>query len=120
MDKLLTAESRERDDLRALFGHAIAVFASLTGPDHVVETASPAFFATVGTERTGVPLNDLLPETADHGFVARLDGVYRTGEAYTGRDVRVMLGTGPDAREAYFDFTYEPRRGPTARSPVSG
>ncbi|MFF5233319.1 GAF domain-containing protein [Dactylosporangium sp. NPDC000521] len=99
-------------DLRALFGQSSAVFASLTGPAHVIEAANPAFFATIGEERdrTGVALVELMPELAGQGFIALLDEVYRTGEPYTGRDVRVVLGAGPSPREAYFDFTYEPRR----------
>ncbi|MEV4703197.1 GAF domain-containing protein [Actinoplanes sp. NPDC049316] len=99
-------------DLRALFGQSIAVFASLTGPAHVVETANPAFFATIGEERarTGVPVAELMPELAGQGFVDLLDRVYRTGEPYTGRDARVVLGAGAQAREVFFDFTYEPRR----------
>ncbi|MFE9957430.1 GAF domain-containing protein [Micromonospora sp. NPDC005299] len=100
------------EDLRALFGQSIAVFASLAGPAHLVETANRAFFAAIGEERarTGVELAELMPELAGQGFIALLDQVYRTGEPYTGRDVRVVLGTGPHAREAFFDFTYEPRR----------
>lgn len=100
------------EDLRALFGQSIAVFASLAGPAHVVDTANPAFFATIGKERarTGVAIAELLPELAGQGFIALLDEVYRTGEPYTGRDARVVLGTGPQVREAFFDFTYEPRR----------
>jgi hypothetical protein len=100
------------EDLRALFGQSTAVFASLAGPAHLVQTANPAFFATIGEERarTGVALADLLPELADQGFIARLDEVYRTGEPYTGRDLRVVLGTGPHTREAFFDLTYESRR----------
>ncbi|MEU8611883.1 PAS domain-containing protein, partial [Actinoplanes sp. NPDC048791] len=101
-----------QEDLRALFGQSIAVFASLAGPAHVVEAANPAFFAAVGADRTrtGVPLAELLPELADQGFFALLDQVYATGEPYTGRDARVVLGAGPHARELFFDFTYEPRR----------
>jgi GAF domain-containing protein len=100
------------EDVRALFGQSIAVFASLRGPTHVVEAANPAFFATIGEDRarTGVPLAELMPELAGQGFITLLDEVHRTGEPHTGRDVRVVLGTGPDAREAFFDFTYEPRR----------
>lgn len=100
------------EDLRSLFGQSIAVFASLAGPTHRVESANPAFFAAIGEERarTGAALVDLMPELAGQGFIALLDEVYRTGEAYTGRDVRVVLGAGPQAREAFFDFTYEPRR----------
>ncbi|MGW0502875.1 GAF domain-containing protein [Micromonospora sp. NPDC003241] len=100
------------DDLRTLFGQSIAVFASLTGPTHLLEAANPAFFTTIGQERarSGVPLADLMPELAGQGFIDLLDQVYRAGEPYTGRDVRVVLGTGPQARETFFDFTYEPRR----------
>ncbi|XTZ13236.1 GAF domain-containing protein [Micromonospora echinospora] len=95
-----------------MFGQSIAVYASLSGPAHLVETANPAFFATIGEERarTGVALAELMPELTEQGFITLLDQVYRTGEPYTGRDVRVVLGTGPHARETFFDFTYEPRR----------
>ncbi|MFC8293928.1 SpoIIE family protein phosphatase [Streptomyces sp. NPDC057242] len=100
------------DDLRALFGQSMAVFASLAGPAHMLETANPAFFAAIGgpeRTRTGVPLGQLMPELAAQGFIALLDRVYRTGRAHVGRNARVLLGEGADAREAFFDFTYEPR-----------
>ncbi|WP_156754377.1 GAF domain-containing protein [Actinokineospora pegani] len=110
--RLADAGQEEAEDLRVLFGQSIAVFASLAGPTHLVETANPAFFAAIGEQRarTGVPLVELMPELASQGFIALLDQVYRTGESYTGRDVRVVLGTGPQAREAFFDLTYDPRR----------
>ncbi|MFC6986721.1 GAF domain-containing protein [Streptomyces cirratus] len=105
-------ESRAEEDLRALFGQSTAVFASLAGPAHMLEAANPAFFAAIGggeRTRTGVPLGQLVPELADQGFLALLDQVYRTGKAHIGRDARVVLGEGAAAREAFFDFTYEPR-----------
>ncbi|SES40013.1 GAF domain-containing protein [Actinokineospora terrae] len=98
------------EDLRALFGQSIAVFASLVGPAHVVESASPAFLAAIGGRRTGVPLVELVPELAGQGFIDLLDQAYRSGESHTGRDVRIVLETGPHAREAFFDLTSEPRR----------
>ncbi|MCZ7375151.1 GAF domain-containing protein [Micromonospora sp. WMMC250] len=103
-----------------MFGQSIAVFALLVGPEHVVESANQAFFDTVGQERahTGVPLGDLMPELAGQGFIALLDQVYRTGEPYVGRDVRIMVGAGPHARETFFDVSYEPRR--TADGQVTG
>ncbi|MFG1928576.1 GAF domain-containing protein [Cryptosporangium sp. NPDC048952] len=63
-------------------------------------------------------MTDLMPELADQGFIDLLDEVYRTGVSYIGRDVRVMLGTGPQAREVFFDFTYDPRR--NAKGTVTG
>ncbi|MEV0134459.1 GAF domain-containing protein [Dactylosporangium sp. NPDC050688] len=101
-----------QEDLRALSGRSTALFAALTGAAHVVETANPTFLALAGGEgaHPGVPLAQLLPQLVDQGVIAVLDEVYRTGEPATGRDVRVVLGTGPHAREARFDVTYEPRR----------
>jgi serine phosphatase RsbU (regulator of sigma subunit) len=100
-------------DLRALFGHSTAVFASLHGPGHRLEAANAAFFAAIGRSADtppGTALGQLMPELAGQGFLTHLDHVYRTGETFVGRDARVLLGEGPDAREAFFDFTYEPRR----------
>lgn len=104
----MTAVPAADEDHRALFGQSTAVFAALAGPDHLVETANPAFFTAIGAEgaTTGVALAGLTgPEHID-----RLDQVFRTGEPQTARDVRVAMGAGPQAREAFFDFTYEPRR----------
>ncbi|MEU7481727.1 GAF domain-containing protein [Lentzea sp. NPDC042327] len=100
------------EDLRALFGQSTAIFASFSGPEHVLGTANPAFTASIGQGRArpGQPLADVLPEPAEQGLRALLDEVHRTGEARTGRDVRVVLGDGPDAREAFFDVTCEARR----------
>ncbi|MEU5666449.1 SpoIIE family protein phosphatase [Streptomyces longwoodensis] len=105
------ASTAERD-LHALFGQSTAVFAALAGPAHVVEAANAAFFTAIGGDartRTGVPLAQLMPELADQRFLVLLDQVYGTGERYVGREERVLLGTGGDMREAFFDFTYEPR-----------
>ncbi|MEU3642419.1 GAF domain-containing protein [Lentzea sp. NPDC034063] len=89
----------QTDDVRTLFGHSAAVFAAFSGPAHAVETANPAFLATIGEDRTQLD--------------ALLDEVFRTGEPRTGRDVKVVLDTGPHAREAFFDLTCEPRRDAT-------
>ena len=107
-----TVDGSAEQDLRALFGQSSAVFASLAGPAHMVEAANAAFFAAIGggeRARTGVPIGQLMPELAEQGFLAVLNRVYRYGERHTGRDARILLGTGPGAREAFFDFTYEPR-----------
>lgn len=91
------ARGGTEDDLRTLFGQSPAVFASLTGPAHLLETANAAFFAAIGggeRTRTGVPLGQLMPELVTQGFIALLDRVYRTGTPYTGRDARVVLGQG--------------------------
>ncbi|USX53430.1 GAF domain-containing protein [Lentzea sp. HUAS12] len=90
-------EQTPDDDLRTLFGESSAVFATFTGPEHAVEAASPAFLAAFGEEH-------------EHGVTALLDETYRSGETRTRRDVRVVRGSGPHEREAFFDLTCEPRR----------
>ncbi|MFF3019405.1 SpoIIE family protein phosphatase [Streptomyces sp. NPDC057939] len=99
-------------DLRALFGQSSAIFASLAGPAHMLETANAAFFETIGgpeRTRTGLPIGQLMPELVEQGFITLLDRVYRSGEPYTAREARVLLGVGAGAREGFFDFSYEPR-----------
>ncbi|WP_327407725.1 SpoIIE family protein phosphatase [Streptomyces sp. NBC_01281] len=106
------ADEQAGHDLRALFGQSTAVFASLVGPAHLLESANPAFIAAIGGDgraRTGAPLAQLMPELADQGFLELLDRVYRSGKRHVGRDTRALLGSGPTAREAFFDFSYEPR-----------
>ncbi|MGM1062240.1 SpoIIE family protein phosphatase [Saccharothrix sp. Mg75] len=108
------ARDRPRDtsDVRALFGQSAAVFALLSGPAHMVEAANAAFFEAIGggdRARTGVPIGRLVPELAEQGFLALLDGVYRTGRPYSARDARIVLGQAGREREAFFDFVYEPR-----------
>lgn len=100
------------DDIAALFGRLPAVFALLSGPCHVLEIGNPAFFQAVGTQRTrtGEPIGSLMPELAEQGFLDLLDEVYITGRPFTASDTRIVLGKGAAAREAFFDFTYEPRR----------
>ncbi|MEU5217051.1 SpoIIE family protein phosphatase [Streptomyces sp. NPDC020807] len=100
------------DDLRVLFGETTAVFASLAGPAHMVESANPAFFSAIGAGarvRTGVPLGQLLPEPSGQGLIGLLDRVYRSGVPRQGRDARVVLDDGDEPREAFFDLSYEPR-----------
>ncbi|MGW1979611.1 SpoIIE family protein phosphatase [Streptomyces sp. NPDC001889] len=106
------AASAEEADLRTLFGESTTLFASMAGPAHLLEAANPAFFTAVGrtAERTGLPLGQLMPEFAEQGFITLLDRVYRTGRPCVDRNARVLLGEGTGVREAFFDFTYEPRR----------
>ncbi|MCT9934883.1 SpoIIE family protein phosphatase [Planotetraspora sp. A-T 1434] len=110
----ITSPSRQDDpDLHALFGRSKAVFALLAGPDHVLEAANPAYFEAIGLDRVrlGVPLVQSMPELEEQGFVAQLDGVYRTGVPLTAREARILIGDGVQVREAFYDYNYEPRRG---------
>ncbi|MEU8901633.1 GAF domain-containing protein [Nocardia sp. NPDC048505] len=97
-------------ELRTLFGPSVTVFSTLTGPAHLVKTANSAFLEATGapTPHTGVPLAELVPALATAGVIAALDDAYRTGSAQSATDVPLLLGA--PAREAWFDFGFEPRR----------
>jgi hypothetical protein len=105
----VSGQQHAADDMRTLFGQSTVVFAQLTGAEHVVETANPAFIAAIGAaghSGTGIPLAQM----ADQRILDLIGQVFRTGDPYTDRDVRALLGDGPHAREAFFDLTYEPHR----------
>ncbi|MFI9353925.1 SpoIIE family protein phosphatase [Streptomyces lydicus] len=101
--------SEEYEDL---FDQAPVIFAALSGPQHLLEAANPAFFDVFGGERraTGAPVGELFPELGRQGVLDRLDTVYRTGTAYRARGGRLIVGAPGAEREGFFDFTYEPRR----------
>ncbi|GLY42965.1 hypothetical protein Amsp01_089880 [Amycolatopsis sp. NBRC 101858] len=100
------------DELAALFGRIPVVFAVMSGSRLVVDSANPAFLAATGmtADQLGLPVQDVLPGLVEQGLFELLDDVYRTGTPFTARDGQVVLGSGEAAREAFFDFTCEPRR----------
>lgn len=99
---------RWRDRLR----QAPAGVALLRGPEHRFEFANPAYLELVGErDLIGQPVQEALPEVVTQGFIDLLDGVYRTGETYVGRDVVVKLRRGDEAlEERTVDFFYQPTR----------
>ncbi|MGW3012333.1 SpoIIE family protein phosphatase [Streptomyces sp. NPDC001219] len=103
---------RRSEEYEDLFEQAPVIFAALSGPDHLLEAANPAFFAAFGGDcgRFGLPLGELIPELVPQGVLDRLDAVYRSGAAYRARGGRLVLGPPGAQREGFFDFTYEPRR----------
>ncbi|MFI9306677.1 PAS domain-containing protein [Streptomyces triculaminicus] len=110
----LHGRSEEYTDL---FGQAPVVFAALSGPEHVLEAASPAFFDAfaAGRTTTGIPVGELVPELARQGVLDRIDEVYRTGTVYRNRGGHLVLGGRRARREEFFDITYEPRRDAAGR-----
>ena len=108
--RLLHALDLERKRLATVFQQAPAFLAVLRGDDHVFELANDSYYQLVGhRELIGRPIAEALPEVRDQGFFALLDQVLRTGEAFVGREVSVLLARTPgDAPEERFvDFVYQ-------------
>ena len=115
------ALSEERQHLRGLFEQAPGFMAALSGPDHVFTMANAAYLQVVGRENViGKPVREALPEVVEQGFLDLLNRVYRSGQPFVGRSIRIVLeqdaGGGQDER--FLDFVYQPIFDPSGQ--VSG
>jgi PAS domain S-box-containing protein len=103
--------SRERSRLTDIFMRAPAFMATLRGPQHIFDLANPTYLQLVGhRDIIGKSVAEALPEVVEQGYIQLLDQVYQTGEAFIGKDVRILLQTQPSAplEEHFLDFTYQP------------
>jgi PAS domain S-box-containing protein len=103
--------------LPQLFERAPGLVVVLSGPEHVVEYANPAYLRLRGRQQViGLPLRESAPELVAQGFLAFLDKVLATGEPFVGHDrpihIRHADGT---VEERYFDFIYQPVLGEDGR-----
>ncbi|HEV2735743.1 MAG TPA: PAS domain S-box protein, partial [Longimicrobiaceae bacterium] len=108
----------ERDLLRRVLAQLPAAVAVFEGPEHVFAAVSDRYHRIVGRrEVVGRPLAAVLPELAEQGFVALLDGVYATGEPAAGTAVRADWDDDGDGRveEHLVDYAYHPLRDAAGR-----
>jgi PAS domain S-box-containing protein len=109
-DARADAERAERR-LRDIFAQAPAFLAVLQGPQHVFEFMNGSYAQLIGHRPAlGRSVADALPEVVEQGFLDLLDGVYRTGKPFIGREIRVMLERvpGEPPEERIVDFVYQP------------
>eukprot|EP01037_Dinobryon_pediforme_P008863 gene8863-8952_t len=105
------ARTAERDRLAQMFAQAPGFMTLLRGPNHIFEFANDAYMRVVGRrELIGRTVAEVLPEAAEQGFVALLDEVYRTGEAFSSKGARFALRNEQDGTidERFLDFVYQP------------
>ena len=108
----------ERDLLRRVLAQLPAAVAVYEGPEHVFAAVSDRYHRIVGRrEVVGRPIAAVLPELAEQGFVALLDGVYATGEPAAGTAVRADWDDDGDGRveEHLVDYAYHPLRDTAGR-----
>ena len=112
-DLLLSQVQSERTRLAEAFSHSPAFIGILNGPEHHIEYFNERFYQLVGRRGlAGKPVREGLPEVVSQGFVDMLDRVYRSGDPYVGKAVRIELRRRPDRglEEAFVDFVYQPLR----------
>lgn len=105
------ADRAEREQITKLLAQAPSFMCVLRGPDHVFEYLNDSYLQLVShRDLVGLRVADAIPEAAEQGFIALLDKVYRTGEAFIGRGLEIWLEPSPGARpqQAFLNFVYQP------------
>ncbi len=108
----------ERERLRDLFLQAPAAILMMSGPHHLVTLANDRYVRLLrrktAEDVVGKPLREVLPELEGQGFFELLDSVYRTGVPYLGNEMPACIENTDSGKleEAYFNFVYQPTRGP--------
>jgi signal transduction histidine kinase/CheY-like chemotaxis protein len=107
-ERRLTAE---RERFAQLFEQAPTFMCVLRGPTHVYELANPGYMRLVG-HRTiiGRTLAEAMPDAVDQGYLATLDKVYASGEAFlaTAAEFRTQSEPGGPVVTRFLDFVYQP------------
>lgn len=109
----LQRSAEELERFAALFEQAPTFMAVLRGPEHRIELANPGYMRLIGhREVLGRTVVEALPDAAAQGYVALLDGVYRSGEVYSATGARYAVQASPDAAsdERFVDFVYQPMK----------
>jgi signal transduction histidine kinase/CheY-like chemotaxis protein len=104
----------ERDQLGQLFEQAPTFMALLGGPNHRFEIANPSYLRMVGNRALlGRTLEEAMPDAVEQGYLALLDGVYASGEAYIAKGAKFVSRDGADdpGAERFVDFVYQPIKG---------
>ena len=103
------AHERMKDIVR----WAPAFMCTLRGREHVFEMCNEQYVQIVGRRNIlNLPIREALPELDSQGFFGLLDGVFETGQPYSGKEVAVRLQRtqGKPLEERYVDFVYMPLR----------
>ena len=97
---------------RQLFDQAPGFMCVLSGPEHRFEYCNERYFELAGRrDMLGKSVIEALPDVERQGFIALLDGVYRTGTAHAARAAPIYLPTCDDPgtlQLRYIDFVYQP------------
>jgi PAS domain S-box-containing protein len=96
--------------LRAMFVRSPSFSALLQGPEHRFVLTNPAYQQLIGhRDVIGLTVREAVPEVERQGFIELLDNVFATGEAFVGKDVKIVLqaASGPEETR-YLDFVYQP------------
>ncbi len=101
----------EREQFSQLFEQAPTFMAMLRGSDHRIELANPGYMKLVGHRQVvGKTIAEALPDAVEQGYLALLDGVLSSGEAFAadGATYAVQTEPGGPVDERVVDFVFQP------------
>jgi PAS domain S-box-containing protein len=97
--------------LREMFVQSPSFSALLRGPEHRFVLTNPAYQQLIGHRNViGLTVREAIPEAEGQGFINLLDNVFATGEAFVGKDVKIVLQRSLESplETRYLDFVYQP------------
>jgi PAS domain S-box-containing protein len=97
--------------LRQMFSQSPSFSALLQGPEHRFVLVNAAYERLIGRSPVvGLSVRQAVPEAEHQGFIDLLDGVYSSGKAFIGKDIKIVLQRTPgdEAETRYLDFVYQP------------
>ena len=108
-ERLLKEVQAANARMMDIFRQAPAFMCVLDGPEHVFELINERYLQLVGNrDLVGQPVRQALPEVHGQGFIELLDGVYRSGESFSGTDLPIMLQrhSGAPLEERFIDLVF--------------
>jgi PAS domain S-box-containing protein len=111
--------SLSRQELASVFAQAPTPIALLLGPEYTFTLANPPYQELIGRDPVGLKLTDVFVDGEADPFLRLLDGVYKTGIPYVGRELPFQrkknavpgvnaTGTVPGFEELRIDLAYHP------------
>lgn len=113
VERALADAQHARLELQRAFEQAPAAIATLVGENLTFASANPKFRTLLGNrELIGFTMLEAVPEMEGQPFLELMRNVYRTGEAFVGRQVQASVDHGPDGKPKHgvYDFVYQPLR----------
>jgi PAS domain S-box-containing protein len=78
--------------LRQMFSQSPSFSALLQGPEHRFVLVNAAYERLIGRSPVvGLSVRQAVPEAEHQGFIDLLDGVYSSGKAFIGKDIKIVL-----------------------------
>jgi PAS domain S-box-containing protein len=103
----------DRRRWRELLAQTPAAIAVLRGPEHTFQWVNPDYARLVGRSAESVlgrTVREAFPEVEEQAYVDLLNGVYRTGEPFVGRELPLHLEGSEGPRDLYLNLLYAATR----------